>query len=279
MPYIVRITSNAINDIGTFYRNTVRKYPNTWTFSKAILCAHTVVDEMATSIINGLNGERTPLLTNLRSKGVAELYTHNKQWYYTVRLQDDYAIIENAVYTKNESNRAYRRGRVNPTAPLSLDDRKYQGRIGTPPTHTIVSAPTYRGRIIKGNYYNGLRIASYRHKYTIVKSDGSPLTNQWFDEKPKLYKKPFGKYNIIAHVCYHGSLFAVDINGKLYDMHRLWNDAYLKENISFMLDCLVSESLRKYLHYAINESKTNTIRISEKQLHTIIYEIVNRLVA
>ena len=279
MVYKVRITNDAINDVYTFYGNAIIAYPNTWTRTNATSYADAIIDEMASSIIDGLSGERAPLLTNLRSRGVAELYTRNRQWYYTVRLQDGFAIIENAVYTRNESNRAYRRGMVSPTAPLSLDDRRNQVRMGTPPAPTTNSISLSSIRILNGSYYNGLRIAYNNHKYTIVQSNGSPLTNKWFDKKPKFFKKPFGQYNIIAHVSYYGSLYAVDINGNTYDMHKLWDDVYLSENVQTMLDYFISESIRKHLHHTINESNTNVIKINEQQLREAIIDIVNTLVA
>lgn len=243
MAYSVRITRDAIRDIYTFYGNTVIKYPNTWTAQDAIVHADAVIDEIVNAIINGLNGQRTPLLTALRTNGTAELYTNDRRWYYSVRLENEFAIIENAVYKSNESNRAYRRGRVNPIAPLFLDDRRNQGRIATPSTTSVPP----RIKILKGTYYNGLRIAYCNHRYTIVNADGNPITNKWFDKKPKFFKKPFGKYSIIAHVSYYKSLFAIGIDGQTYDMHRLWNDAYLKEIYEAVIKSLITEVINSYL--------------------------------
>lgn len=72
MAYNVNITRNAINDIYTFYSNVLLKYPNTWTVADAIAQANKAVDEMSSTIIYGLNGQRMPLLVNLQANRTVE---------------------------------------------------------------------------------------------------------------------------------------------------------------------------------------------------------------
>lgn len=247
MTYKVIVRLNAINDIGAFYRNTVRRYPNTWTIQDAIAQADKVIDEMSSAIIKGLNGQRTPLLVELQSNGTVELYTRDKRWYYTVRLERENAIIENAVYKGNESNRAYRRGSSTPHAPLHLDDRRNQ-TINRPvsPTQTYALSP--KTRILKGTYYNGLKIGYYNRKYVILNSNGIPFCKVWFDQKPKILNAPYGIKHIIAYVSVHGWLRAVDVNGKIYDMNTTWKSRYLSKNEHHnIIGRIITEVLNNFL--------------------------------
>lgn len=57
-------------------------------------------------------------------------------------------------------------------------------------------------------------------------------------------------------------------------MNTTWNDAYLNECISILL----KEKLRN-TQQLINESKRELIRINERQLYSIIKEIIQDLVA
>ena len=75
-------------------------------------------------------------------------------------------------------------------------------------------------RILKGSYYNGLKVAYYNHKYTILNADGNPIIDKWFDKRPRFFTKPFGKYNIIAHVSYNKGLYALGVDGKIYSMYN-----------------------------------------------------------
>ena len=124
-------------------------------------------------------------------------------------------------------------------------------------------------------YYNGLKIGFYNGKYFILTSDNQPFVENWFNSKPKIFNKPFGKYNIIAHVNYHNSLLALSIDGQLYDMNKLWKDAYLSECINF----IISKALYEIQRQNLNESKDGVIRLNESQLYSIIKEIVQYLVA
>lgn len=134
-------------------------------------------------------------------------------------------------------------------------------------------------KIIKGVLYNGLRNGHYNHKYVILKSDGTPLVEKWFDKKPKFFKVPFGKQDIVAHVSYFKSLYAVGMDGSLYDMHRMWNDAYLSEEFLSILDNLISEAFSSYKKRTLLESRNNVIRLNETQICGIVKRIINKLIA
>ncbi|MGM9858921.1 MAG: hypothetical protein ACI311_06725, partial [Bacilli bacterium] len=111
---MVIITQEAINDVGTFYGNVAKRYPNTWDSEMVQDAIDKVIDGMNNVVMNTLFGERKPLLKSLQDgSNVAELYlTSNgkRYWYFTVRINGDDVYIENAVYCKNESQRAFRRG-------------------------------------------------------------------------------------------------------------------------------------------------------------------------
>lgn len=118
--------------------------------------------------------------------------------------------------------------------------------VWTPPKRkSFVLSP--KTRILKGEYYNGMKVGYYNQKYTILNAEGKPITNEWFNKKPRFFKQPFGQYRIIAHVNYCGSLFAVSVDGQLYDMNRLWNDAYLKEVYEAIIKSLITETINDYL--------------------------------
>lgn len=135
------ITIDAINDIGTFYGNTARAYPNTWDYNMVVRYITDVIEAMERTAVSKIRGERQPLLTGLNNGGRAELYIYRKKkriWYFTaepindtidnITIESD-ILIDNAIYYANESNRAYRRGVSTPTAPLANDDRTHQGML------------------------------------------------------------------------------------------------------------------------------------------------------
>ena len=124
-------------------------------------------------------------------------------------------------------------------------------------------------------------MAYYNHKYTILNVDGSPFTDKWFDKRPRFFSKPFGKYNIIAHVSYDNGLYALDMNGKMYSMDKLFSDVYMNESYLILFRQLVNEAIRRYIKKGILlESKNRQIiRINEQDLHHIIHEVLERLVA
>ncbi len=94
------------------------------------------------------------------------------------------------------------------------------------PNNTSFNIPS-KMRILNGVFYGGMKVGYYNHKYIIHKANGAPLLNKWFGKRPHFFKQPFGKYNTIAHVSCGKSLFAVSIDGRMYDMHKLWSDVYL----------------------------------------------------
>lgn len=246
MAYSVKITRNATDDIYTFYGNTLLWYPNIWTVDNAIRQANKVLDEMVSTIINGLNGKRTPLLVNLQTNQTVELYTKDKRWYYTVRIEEENAIIENAVYTGNESNRAYRRGTSSPNSPLELDDRRQQGRINTS-TKSTFTLPQ-KMITLNGSFINGLKIGYYNRRYIILKQDETPFVQLWYDDKPRFFKRPYGNKGIIAYVNVHGWLKALDANGKLYDMQRTWKSVFLGKNEWHrLIGSIITETINQYL--------------------------------
>lgn len=119
-------------------------------------------------------------------------------------------------------------------------------RLLYPPKGKSFAIPP-KMRILKGEYYNGMKIGYYNRKYTILNADGKPITNKWFDKRPRFFKKPFGQYRIIAHINYQGSLFAVSVDGQLYNMNKLWDDAYLKEVYEAIIKSLITETINSYL--------------------------------
>ena len=131
---MVLISQEAINDIATFYANTLLAYPNTWTQEMVDKSIEKTIHEMEQRIITTINGQRTPILQSLNNGKTAELYIKRKGkrlWYFSVQLVNGNYVIENAWYYANASNRAYRRGIATPDADASLDDRKNQGKVLT----------------------------------------------------------------------------------------------------------------------------------------------------
>lgn len=126
---MVIISQKAINDVATFYANTLLRYPNTWTQEMVDNNIEATIKGMESIVIETLQGQRTPILQQLTNGQTAELITQNKRWYFSVQIQNDNVIIENAWYRTNASNRAYRRGRANPNADLTQDNRQNQERI------------------------------------------------------------------------------------------------------------------------------------------------------
>ena len=128
----------------------------------------------------------------------------------------------------------------------TVDVAKSPRNIWTPPKgKSFVVAP--KMKVLKGEYYNGMKIGYYNRRYTILNADGKPITNKWFDKRPRFFNKPFGQYRVIAHVNYRGSLFAVSVDGQLYNMNKLWDDAYLKEIYEAIIKSLIAETINSYL--------------------------------
>lgn len=152
--------------------------------------------------------------------------------------------------------------------------------IWTPPQKTSFVLPT-KTKILNGSFYDGIRIGYYNKKYTILKSDGTPLVNKWFDKKPKIFNQPFGKCNIIAHVSYFKSLYAISLDGNMFDMHRLWSDANLYEDFIILFDKIVKETLNDHIrcNIILESSNKKVVRLRESQLHNIILDIVKKIIA
>lgn len=122
----VVITTDAQNDIQTYYLNVMLKYPNTFTFENAIEQSDKVYDAIVSSAQNIII-KKEPLLNTLKDGITVEpVKAEGVPWYYTARFENDLIIVDNAIYENNMSNRAYRRGSSNPTANLSGDDRNNQ---------------------------------------------------------------------------------------------------------------------------------------------------------
>lgn len=235
MAYKVKITSEAISDVYVFYGNVSIKYPNTWTVHDAIAQADKVVDEISSAIIEGLDGYQSPLLVYLQTNGMAESSTEDNNWYYTVRLEGEYAIVENAVYKGNESNRAFRRGTAKPNFPLNKDHRN------TPPVYNKNNTPYTVHKVLE----NGFSIVKSNSKnplYSLVHTDtGQFVINDWF-KNIKPLNLPYGRLGIIAYVNDNGSLSCLSTDGKLYGMNRSWNDAFTE---SKKLDSIIRRVIRE----------------------------------
>ena len=131
---MVLISQAAINDVATFYANTMIAYPNTWTQEMVDKYIEKVISAMEQTIITTINGQRTPLLQSLNDGKTAEMWIENngkRWWYFSVQKRNDDFVIENAWHYANASNRAYRRGTANPNADASLDDRTNQEKVVT----------------------------------------------------------------------------------------------------------------------------------------------------
>lgn len=248
---MVRILQTTIADISTFYANTMLCYPNTWTKELVNEYIEKTIKEMEGIVLSTIQGQRTPILQQLNDGKTAELFTSDRKWYFSVKMIDSDVIIENAWYATNASNRAYRRGRQTPNANTSLDDRCNQGKVGFLPSK---QRNTSRTTILKGTYYGGLKVGCNNNKYIILKSDDTPLVNQWFNAKPKFNNYPYGKLNIIAYVNDNGSLSCLSSDGKLYGMNRSWNDAFTE---SKKLDSIIRRVIKEEVDFHYEEDGWN----------------------
>ena len=90
-------------------------------------------------------------------------------------------------------------------------------------------------------------------------------------KKPRFFKRPFGKYNIVAHCNIGGWLWAMDINGKFYFMHKMWKEAYLYEAIKHILNEFINKRL-------LTEGyRSHKFRLTEKDLRWIIRRTLNEI--
>lgn len=65
----------------------------------------------------------------------------------------------------------------------TVDVAKSPGFRWYPPKGKSFAIPP-KMRILKGEYYNGLKVGYYNRRYTILNADGKPITNKWFDKRP-----------------------------------------------------------------------------------------------
>ena len=100
-----------------------------------------------------------------------------------------------------------------------------------------------------------------------------------FDKKPRFSKYPFGKLGVIAHVSCQKELYAISIDGKMYDMNKMWEDAYLYEVFIHIMNNIINEAFCSYKRQMLLESRSRVIRLNESQLRDMIQNIVNKLIA
>ena len=146
------------------------------------------------------------------------------------------------------------------------------------PTKTAFVLPP-KTRVLKGEYFNGLRVGFHHRKYTILDAEGKPLVEAWFDKKPRFFKYPFGKLGIIAHVSYQKELYAISMDGKMYNMDKMWKDAYLYEVFMHIMNNIINETFSSYKRQMLFESRSKVIRLNETQLCIMIHSIINKLIA
>lgn len=111
-----------------------------------------------------------------------------------------------------------------------------------------------------------------KKEYNLIDQNGKLIT-QWFRNIKRL-PKPYGKYQTIAYLNIGGHLCALGLYGKVYDMNRLWKDMY-----SESINLLIRDAFKHIQKQQLNESSDRIIQINENQLHSIIKEIVQYLVA
>lgn len=81
---MVLISQEAINDVATFYANTMVAYPNTWTQEMVDNQIEKVILAMENIVITTLKGERTPLLQSLNDGKTAELWIEKRENVYGI---------------------------------------------------------------------------------------------------------------------------------------------------------------------------------------------------
>ena len=78
---------------------------------------------------------------------------------------------------------------------------------------------------------------------------------------------------------YNKALHAIGMDGKLYDMNKLWDDVYLQEAFMLIVNEMINEVIVSHKQMALLESRGKVIRMNESQLCSIIHTIVNKLIA
>ena len=155
---MVNITPNAVNDISDYYYNVMLQHPNTWDIADVYNQVDKVIDEIeneANRIIKQLSFVHgqvlSPLLNALKRDGMVETFVKKSKWQFTLRFNesDNEYYVDNAVKGGNMSNRAYRHGVSNPTAPLSNDDRQSQVKMWESHSTSRLSSKELRQIIVE----------------------------------------------------------------------------------------------------------------------------------
>lgn len=243
------ISNHVKSKIVSFYHNVAKKYKHT--YSEELM--HKNIDEAYNSIYNIENGlpRRRPTMQQWSNLFMAAA----KQWYFAYRIEGDTIYVEDTCHAQNMKDVNHVPVQQPSGFHFSLNDTQIQD----------------------GQYLNGLKVGFNKEmgKYVILKSDNTPFVEKWFDKQPKFFESPYGKYQIIAYVSYNKELYAIGIGGKMYDMNRLWDDAYLSE--SFM-NYIFNETINEYIHSnLITESTTKPIKINESQLRNVIHDIIKKI--
>lgn len=179
----VVITPNAAEDIYSFYANAASAHPNTLPITEAISQYCKVLD-MITEAAQTFITEREPLLNTLKEQGVSEpMPTSDKKWYFTLKIDGEQLVVDNAIYFKNMSNRAYRRGNSNPTANLKDDNRQNQRYIGSGKSFENSSISRRVNVLNEHNpNYTVIRLTE-KELHSIIKESVSRILNNHFNKQ------------------------------------------------------------------------------------------------
>lgn len=244
-----KISKRVIDKIQSFYQNVASKYRHTYDYNDM----HRDIDNAISSIYSIEDGlpRRKPTIPQWAKYFMAT----TKRWNFAYGIDGSTIYVEDACHAQNMKNANKGTTQQSSEFDNSLNDLEIQ----------------------EGQYFNGLKVGYNKEngKYVILKPDNSPLINKWLDKQPKFLESPYGKYLIIAYVSYNKSLYAIGIDGKMYDMNRLWDDAYLSESF---INYIVSETINEFIHNnLITESTTRPIRLKESQLHKLINDIIKKI--
>ncbi len=244
-----KVSDVVYTKIRSFYVNVARKYRHTYSVEDILRDTHKA-REGVFLIENGLLRCR-PTLSHWKGLFMAS----TDKWFYAYRIDGNTIYVEDACHVQNMKD-----------APSAIE------------FNSTFSLPQGT-RILKGEYYNGLKIGYHNRKYVILDKNGNPLVKRWFDAKPKMFEKPFGPYNIISHVNYKGDLFSVNTNGQMYNMNKTWSEAYLDEVITRIIRGFITEAIISGKRTFITESRNNGVIITERQLRGLIRRVIHSLIA
>lgn len=105
-----------------------------------------------------------------------------------------------------------------------------------------------------------------KKEYNLINDDGKLIT-KWF-RMIKPFKKPYGKYQIIAYINVGGFAHALAYDGKVYGLNRTWKAMYTERRINAI-------NLSR-----LNEQNTNTHLVEsmfKKYLEKLIKEEIMKL--